>query len=147
MCPNKKLWRFNNIFPSPKGKIPNAIHSVEDFDKIIKRERKRADRDKHQFSLVVFDMGPAEANFAAAKRIVRQIARRARNVDEIGWYDKLRIGVVMPYTHSKGAWELADSICQSISTTMPPPACAVYTYPSGDVSGSGISINSTENIG
>jgi len=117
-----------------KGKNQHAIYTTEEFTEVLERERERADRNKHNFSLVVFDMGPDDANRAAARRLVRSITRRVRNIDEIGWYDKLRIGVVMPYTPAEGAWELADDICQSIGNTMPPPVCAVYTYPTEGVS-------------
>ena len=125
-----------------KEQNQHAIYTTEEFTEVLERERERADRNKHNFSLVVFDMGPAEANRASARRLVRTISRRVRNIDEVGWYDKLRIGVVMPYTSAEGAWELADDICQSIGATMPPPVCAVYTYPTEDVSQGGISIKS-----
>lgn len=128
---------FNIFSFFNKDQNPSAIYTTQEFVEILERERERADRHNHQFSLVVFDMGPIEANRAAARRIVRKIHQRLRNIDEVGWYDKWRIGVIMPYTPAEGAWELADDICDSIEKTLPPPVCAVYTYPSDGKTGKG----------
>jgi len=131
----KFLRSFNSISLFHKEQPLHAIYSTEEFVEILDRERERADRHNHYFSLVVFDMGPNEANRAAARRLVRTISRRVRNIDEVGWYDKWRVGVIMPYTPAEGAWEVADDICQFIGATLPPPACAVYTYPSEGLTG------------
>ncbi|MHC4456686.1 MAG: sugar transferase [Planctomycetota bacterium] len=108
----------------------SGIHSAERFRTILECERARFDRNSHQFSLVTFDVGNSEAGSVQARRLVHSITNRIRSIDEAGWLDNERIGVLLPYTSATGAWRLADDVCQSIASKATPPEYAVYTYPS-----------------
>ena len=109
------------------------IFSSEIFIETLLRERNRADRNRHFLSLIAFDVASVAGNRFAEKRIVRTIYRRVRNIDEIGWYDKWHIGVILPYTSAAGAWNLANEICKSVGITNAHPVCTVYSYPSGNI--------------
>src|SRR5258706_4033087 len=91
---------------------------VMDFRTGLIRERARADRTEQEFSVLVLE---GQAN------LIHMLEERLRNTDEIGWFDKQRIGVLLPNTPANGAVKLAQDIRRM---TMPsPPSVTVYTYP------------------
>jgi hypothetical protein len=61
--------------------------------------------------------------------LLQALAGRVRRIDEIGWYDDYRIGVILPYTSMQGACKLAECICESMKNISEKPECDVYTYP------------------
>jgi len=126
-----EFWaRFKSFVPLNQTRALSGIQSPERFRAIIRRERVRADRNQHQFSLVVFDVGNPETNNAQVRHLAHVLANRIRLADEAGWFDGHRIGIVLPETSAVGAWRLADDVCQTIAAKSLPPECTVYTYPS-----------------
>ena len=57
-----------------------------------------------------------------------------RRIDEIGWYDQNRIGVILPYTSAQGAQKFAESLCNLFSPPMGECFLNVYTYDSDQTS-------------
>jgi len=112
--------------------LQQNIHSSEDFHKVLKRERFRADRNNHEFSLIVFDVGALKKNMGAARHFIDILTSRVRISDEVGLYDKRRLAVLLPDTSSRGAQVLADKVCREIPTSASYPEyeCFTYTYPS-----------------
>jgi lipopolysaccharide/colanic/teichoic acid biosynthesis glycosyltransferase len=56
----------------------------------------------------------------------------------MGWFEKAKVGIVLPNTTPWGAKKLSEDICQKISNnsnTRKPPAFRIYTYPFEGVSG------------
>jgi lipopolysaccharide/colanic/teichoic acid biosynthesis glycosyltransferase len=99
---------------------------VTDFRTALTRERARADRTEHEFSVLVLE-GQAVRNTQLATDLIDTLSKRIRTVDEIGWFDKGRIGIILPDTKSNGAVKLAQDIRRM---TMPsPPNVTVFTYP------------------
>jgi hypothetical protein len=49
-------------------------------------------------------------------------------VDEMGWYDRRRVGVILPYTSLHGAREFSVRICRSLNLIMPDSFCELATY-------------------
>ncbi len=133
MFPNNFWNRFNPFTLFQHKRTPDGIYSVEEFREILQRERARTDRTGREFSLVGFDIecsfNPNDVD-AMAQSLVRLLKPRVRTTDEVGWFDKHRIGVVLPDTPTQGAWKLAKGVCQAISANAKPPFCTVYTYPS-----------------
>ena len=115
-------------------KDSNGIHSEEEFRSIIERERARADRTDHQFSLIVLDLGSSDENHHTTHHMLQKIFRRVRRIDEIGWYDQNRIGVILPYTSAQGAQKFAESLCNSFNPPMGECFLNVYTYDSDQTS-------------
>lgn len=107
-----------------------GIHSEKRFRIVLERERARADRNQHQFSLVDFEVGDSETNSNQVRILAHVLTNRIRLVDEAGWLDRQRIGVLLPYTRATGARKLADDVCQKISVRALPPKYTVHTYPS-----------------
>ncbi len=125
----KKIWGNNNLSSRRRDTL-NIIYSADDFYEVLERERARADRSNQCFSLVVFNVGLPGTNGDNARRVVSILASRVRVSDEIGWFDKRCIGVILPDTSAEGAWKLADEVCQEINGTTQTSFCSVYTYPS-----------------
>ena len=107
-----------------------GIHSEKRFRIVLERERARADRNGHQFSLVAFRVGNPEIDIAQVQHLTHILTNRIRLTDETGWLDNQRIGVFLPYTSAAGVWRLADDVCQAIAAKISPPEYTIYTYPS-----------------
>jgi lipopolysaccharide/colanic/teichoic acid biosynthesis glycosyltransferase len=104
----------------------DVIQSCEDFHRLLKRERAGCDRNAHEVSLLVFDVATRSGS-ARTRELVRILARRIRQLDEIGWFDAESIGVLLPYTSSEGAHTLAADVCGKLAA--PEMSYTVYTYP------------------
>jgi hypothetical protein len=108
--------------------VGDKIYPEAEFRAVIEQERARADRNDHQFSLVVFDIIPPIGKKVGIRRMIRKISDRIRIIDKMGWYDNQRIGIILPYTSGEGATKLAETICDLFGTSKPKMECAVYTY-------------------
>jgi lipopolysaccharide/colanic/teichoic acid biosynthesis glycosyltransferase len=122
--------------------VSHGFNSKHDFTLVLERERARADRNGHGFSLVTFKVG--EGNQATADRLKQVLADRLRLTDELGWYDDERLGVLLFNTPREGAWNYANRVQAALLQTAPLqtaplqaallpvdplPECGVYTYP------------------
>ena len=126
----KRLKNIGSFANLNLKKDSNGIHSEEEFRSIIERERARADRTDHQFSLIVLDLVYPDENHHTTHHMLQKIFRRVRTIDEIGWYDQNRIGVILPYTSAQGAQKFAESLCNSFIPPMGEGLLNVYTYDS-----------------
>jgi len=111
-----------------KTKIANGISSIAEFRRIIDRERARADRTNHQFSLIILDLGVSNGNHKANRILLQKIISRARKIDELGWYDKQRIGILLPYTSEQGAQKFAESLCEIFKPLTAQCVFKLYIY-------------------
>ncbi len=126
-----RFWARVSQFTRPRrARGLRGIYSVEQFRTILERERARADRNGHQFSMIIFETGNPDQDSPQIQRLAQTLVKRIRSGDEAGWFDGHRIAVVLPETSADGAWRLADDICQAITTKTSPPEYTVYTYPS-----------------
>jgi len=121
---------LNLFFQSKKNMVGKGIWSVEEFRAILERERARSDRSGDRFSLVVFDAEIFETRETLEHLLIEVLYTRIRPTDEVGWFDKAKVGVVLPDTPPLGARKLAGEICRKISVRTQPPTFNVYTYPS-----------------
>ena len=117
-----------DLADSIKPKLAGEFYSEEEFRRIIDRERARADRADHQFSLILLDMGFNNANHNSNGRLLQKISSRIRKIDEIGWYDPSRIGIILPYTSEQGAQRFAESLCELMDPSATECTFNVYTY-------------------
>ena len=121
--------KSKNFLNALKKRESGELYSKEEFKSIIEKERARADRDNHELSIVIFDLGASDLKKINIIRLIGEIRGRIRFVDETGWYDDQRIGMILPYTSNKGAAKLAEDICEFLDSSIPKPICTVYTYP------------------
>jgi hypothetical protein len=134
------LWqRFCEIIhvcsPQPKIIFTDTTHicSVHKFHLAVQRECARADRNKQGFSLVVFDVGEQRGADSLVEKLLISLQKRLRSTDEMGWFDKNFIGIILYATPIKeDALVFSHNIWHSlkISTTEKNyPKCSVYSYP------------------
>lgn len=113
----------------PSKRLGN-IHSAEQFHAIIEREKARAERNSHQFSLVLFEVGEVRENVSQMRYFTRSLANRIRWTDEVGWFNQESIGVLLPETSTVGAERFAECVCEMVTSKCPRPEYTIYTYPS-----------------
>jgi len=109
---------------------PPRLHSTEELEHILYRERSRADRAGETFSLVAFFARNKVTADASVAHLAKILARRLRITDEVGWVDDQCIGAVLPDTPASGAWNVVDDVCASFPARLARPECTVYCYPS-----------------
>jgi len=147
----QELWKkVNPLARRRNRRALSQLHSPEEIRAILWRERSRADRTGHVFSFVVFSLPARDADVSRASgagtvygrdgcavtvdkdfaELAQGLFRRARSIDEIGWFDDVRIGAVLPDTGSEGARKFADDVCRLTAMAGPRPNCKMYTYPS-----------------
>ena len=126
----KRKNNNSSLADSLKKKTNGKLFDEDEFRSMIERERARADRADHQFSLIVLDLEFPDENHHTTHHMLQKIFRRMRRIDEIGWYDQNRIGIILPYTSAQGAQKFADSLCNSFSPPMGECFLNVYTYDS-----------------
>lgn len=125
---NKLSWPISAL----KYKGLKGINSRKDFYKIIEHERERANRNNHQVSLVVFNLESFPDNGKESKQLIRNIIKEKRKIDELGWYQKHRVGVILPYTPSHGARKFSVRLSRTLNFIMPDSFCYLFTYPLED---------------
>lgn len=112
------------------SKSIHALLSAEEMNRMIQRECARADRNSREFSLVLFRIRPGKQHALSAVRLGRTMLTRARNTDEVGWFDEQFLCALLPDTLASGAWHFAEDVCAIIAERAPRPIYAVYSYPS-----------------
>lgn len=122
---NKIAWPINAL----KYKGIKGINTRKEFYKIIGHERERANRNNHQVSLVVFNLESFPDNGKESKQLIRNIIKEKRKIDELGWYKKHRVGVILPYTSSHGARKFSVRLSRTLNFIMPDSFCYLFTYP------------------
>ena len=123
----KNLFPFSN---PEQSKSENGILSEKAFHRILERERARSDRYGDIFSLLVFEAGNINGQKRQEFIPVDILLKRIRPTDEVGWFKRSRLGVILPSTPYRGAIKLADDICQQISARKrQPPAYEIFAYP------------------
>jgi len=101
------------------------ICSQEEFHDILAREKARADRNGHGFSLVTFE----RQEFEDISSFVEQIKHRIRTTDEIGWFDHNTLGVFLYNTPALGAWKFVNNSSEKKDGWHSSYRCSVYSYP------------------
>ena len=100
----------------------------DEFHALIQRERARADRNGHQFSLLVFRLSGEPERRALERQLVRLLNERLRDTDEMGWYDTRHVAAILPHIEGDRASRLAESLCRSVFGAVE-PIYTIYTYP------------------
>lgn len=107
-----------------------TLLSPEQFNAAIVRESARVDRGgTGDLSLVVFRITGASQNALSSVRLIHTILKRIRVTDDLGWFDKTHVGLLLPDTPINGAWGLAQAVCEVVAPHGARPLCTMYTYP------------------
>jgi hypothetical protein len=112
------------------GRSVRSLLTSEQFILAIQRESARVDRAMSgDLTMVLFRVTPSRRWRLSVVRLVRTILSRIRVTDDIGWFDRDHIGMLLPETSSAGAWKLSQSICGALSKYGATPLCTLYNYP------------------
>ena len=97
---------------------------------VLLRERSRADRNNHEFSFIVFDIGEKKQDKIFITHLSQFLNSRLRSIDEKGWFDKNQIGIVLPYTSAINAMKVAEDLCKNFQADGSIQLSKIFTYPS-----------------
>ena len=119
-----------SLYADGKKSIPeySTINSAAEFNVIIAKEKARADRNNHVFSLVSFKITPLISDIDSIIYFAQYLKNRIRITDDIGWLDKDSIGVLLFNSLKVEAEKFIDKILRNF----PPNICykyAISTYP------------------
>jgi hypothetical protein len=120
------LSRLRVFFKDPtRQNTLVGICSEEEFHFILGREKARADRNGHGFSLVAIEVqSPADLPF-----LTEHLLKRIRTTDEIGWFADNTLGVFLYNTSALGAWQFVNNSSKNTGDDFSISECSVYSYP------------------
>lgn len=124
--------KLSSLFTALKsGDIhgPAGIFSPAVFQTLLRHERCRTDRDDGHFSLVVFDIIGAAGSSRNIRLIAERIRERMRSIDEVGWLDDRRIGVLLPICDGNGGEKFALRVTEGFTGRFPFIPWTAYSYP------------------
>jgi lipopolysaccharide/colanic/teichoic acid biosynthesis glycosyltransferase len=107
----------------------SGLYSVPQFHAALEREQARAERNRHQVSLVLIRTSDRDHELHGRPCLVDILRGRLRIMDEGGWFDRSRLGVLMPYTSREGARHMVEDLCRLMEGGLSPSDCEIYTYP------------------
>lgn len=108
----------------------HGIHPTERFRDIIERERSRADRTGVRFSLVVFNLtGRKRDTYHTLYHLAALLLSRVRTSDEVGWFDKTSLAVILIGSGEAGAADFGKIVTASLPEGVAVPTVSVYLYP------------------
>ncbi|KAA3620032.1 MAG: hypothetical protein DWQ05_04710 [Calditrichaeota bacterium] len=113
-----------------KSNNPIKLYSVDELRSILTRERARSDRNNHEFSVLVFELGKYNKDKTFLVDFCHFLASRLRSIDETGWFADNKIGIILPYTIAEDAAKLAEDIRNSIEHASAISDIQIFTYPS-----------------
>jgi len=106
-----------------------SIHSVNEFEAILRYERARADRAGSSFSLVTLEVEGYHNKDNELKRLLQALRERIRTTDQLGWLDDRTIGILLPSTDLEGAWIFVVNFERDHFVRQQPAPFTVYCYP------------------
>ena len=131
----KSISGITRFFRSPPTRVSPSVLQRDVFERLLERERLRADRNGETFSLVVMSPRNTQHSHTMLPVLVDVLLSRLRATDDVGQIDEDRLGALLPDTPSAGAWTVVDHIVQLLPKEVLSPICEVYTYPSLDNDG------------
>jgi lipopolysaccharide/colanic/teichoic acid biosynthesis glycosyltransferase len=105
------------------------VYSEVEFNKILRRERAKADRSDLYFSIVVFNFSTLNIKEANIYKFIRLLKNRVRDIDVIGWLEEKALGVLLYATTRKEAEAFIATIKEAIYSYLLIPQYHIYAYP------------------
>jgi lipopolysaccharide/colanic/teichoic acid biosynthesis glycosyltransferase len=104
----------------------SGLHSRKDVNVILHRESARCERNGHSFSMVVIASAGGQGRIIL--RLAKVLCRTARATDEIGWFDRSRLCVVLPDTNPDGGTAFIRKFAESCYYKGLSPVCNLMSY-------------------
>lgn len=126
------LWQRLNPFKKYRQaqEAAEQIYSQEVFQLAIQRECLRSDRSGRGFSILVFSVDENSLNNKNSQlsQLVRLFQQRLRMTDELGWFRKNELGLLLFDTSREGAYSLACNLTEMLKPVHLPDY-HIYYYP------------------
>jgi exopolysaccharide biosynthesis polyprenyl glycosylphosphotransferase len=106
-----------------------AVRSHQVLRRALEKERARADRSGDTFYWVLFSLNGTDPAKRILRRLGETIATRARDTDEVGWFDETAVGVILLETDREGVQCFLADILRLASEQNLNPKAIVYSYP------------------
>lgn len=106
--------------PNPKRPAVRTILDEESFHRMISLERRRTERSRQPFLLMLLDMASlAIANGTGASRMMHALTEGTRETDTVGWYrDRLVGGVMYTDIDPKGKQHVLNTVLARVSRNL-----------------------------
>jgi hypothetical protein len=118
--------RLRNLFARSEIQFAEeGFCSREEFQAILIREKARADRNGHGFSLVAIEVSRKEDVLS----LVKYFQNKIRSSDEIGWFDNNTLGILLYNTSANGAWRFVNKNRKSPADFFSMFKYSIYSYP------------------
>ena len=114
-----------------------TLLSVEQFTLAIERESLRVHRKSAgDLTLVLFRVARPGNRRLSSMRLARTILKRIRVTDDVGWFDRHHLGMILPDTTAISAGQLARGICSVLARHGTQPLFTIYACPATKASAS-----------
>jgi hypothetical protein len=110
--------------------MSDTIHTPQSFKDLLQQERARAHRKGRQFSVVLFHLSEhVDQSKVVHPIMLPAIVKRIRKIDQVGFYDKNHIGLLLPHTSGDGARKMIDDLKAIHAISANIAGCEFYVYP------------------
>lgn len=92
-----------------------AILTPEAFHRALHREWARGQRIGHPLALILIAPPTNARDGQALKALAQALCGRLRCTDLVGWREGGQLGLLLPHTSGRAAWELVDSLRARLS--------------------------------
>jgi len=104
-----------------------GIYHDDELQELIMYEKARADRTGDHLSVVLCDVSRLGGDKYLIGGVIREITTSVRATDHVGWYNRSKLGVVLPLTSRCGAEQFVRNLDMNGSKEL--VRFRVYSYP------------------
>ncbi|MBU0754261.1 MAG: hypothetical protein KJ645_03925, partial [Planctomycetes bacterium] len=124
------VWnKIRSLFNKEESSLKESIHKEETFQAVLHQQMCRADRSRQDLAMVVFLPTTGWDRDGLLGGLLDSLTGRKRCFDEIGWFERNGIGIVLPDTALEGARTFAEKIVAGLKhKTAEPLEYTLYTY-------------------
>lgn len=122
----RQMWKpvLGNVRPRRR---PGGIYQHDELQELIMYEKARADRTGDELSVVLCDVTRLNGDKYLVGGIIRELTTGVRATDHVGWYNRCKLGVVLPLTSRCGAEQFVRNL--DMNGTKDMVRFRVYSYP------------------
>ncbi|MFI4860391.1 MAG: sugar transferase [Phycisphaerales bacterium JB063] len=112
----------------------NVAKGSGQLNRMLERERARADRSGHELSLILLGLDSRKSTPDDLAKLIAVVERRCRITDDIGEFDRKTVFILLPDTVSQGAGHFAETIKAVMLRHKLKTSYAIYNYAPANVS-------------
>ncbi|MFH1998797.1 MAG: hypothetical protein ABIK28_03905 [Planctomycetota bacterium] len=121
--------RIMSLFQPRTQAALDGVLSIDAFQKALHKQMCRSDRSGRNLCVIAFDALKSDTEERAFEHLVGLLDQRKRCFDEIGWFERHRIGIILPDTEIEGGHRLAESVFLQMDSYTPDELdYRVYAY-------------------